>query len=157
MKRSFESYLKTTYGNWPLLLEVNRKRSREEQEGGIACWGSRSELKKDLVVGKDAIDRAWQSSWWEWDAGSTIFFWRWTNEYRRLVRDGLRVFVKGKLPHYQAHQRWPKEEDEREKLKKKVAKPVLRGYRTCQLLRLSSLAHDSIHCSIFGLRSIAPK
>ena len=75
-------YLKRTYGNWPLMLDVNRKRSRDEQEGKAPCWGSRSELKKDLVVGKDAIDRAWKSSWWEWDAGSTVLFWRWTNEYK---------------------------------------------------------------------------
>ena len=128
LKRSFEFYLKRTYGNWPLMLDVNRKRSRDEQEGKAPCWGSRSELKKDLVVGKDAIDRAWKSSWWEWDAGSTVFFWRWTNEYKKMVRDGLRVYVKGELPQYHAQQRWPKEEDKREKLKKKVAKPVLRGY-----------------------------
>ena len=128
LKRSFESYLKQTYGNWPLLLETNRKRSRAEHEGQPECWGSRTELRKDLVVGKDAIDRAWKSSWWEWDAGSTVFFWRWTHEYKRLVRDGLRVFVKGELPQYHAQQRWPKEEDKREKLRVKVAKPVIRGY-----------------------------
>ena len=128
LKRSFEVYLKRSYGNWPLLLETNRKRSREEQEGRKLCWGSKSELKKDLVVGKDAIDRAWKSSWWEWEAGSTLFFWRWTDEYKRTVRDGMRVFVKGTLPEYQAHQRWPKEPDKRDKLQKKVAKPVLRDY-----------------------------
>ena len=29
LKRSFEIYLKRTYGNWPLMLDVNRKRSRD--------------------------------------------------------------------------------------------------------------------------------
>ena len=51
LKRNFEFYLKRTYGNWPLMLDMNRKRSRDEQERKVPCWGSRSELKKDLVYG----------------------------------------------------------------------------------------------------------
>ena len=34
------------------------------------------ELQRDLEVGRDATARAVDSSWWSWDAGSTLFFWR---------------------------------------------------------------------------------
>jgi hypothetical protein len=31
---------------------------------------------EDLLVGMDAIGRAFRSSWWEWDDGSRPFHWR---------------------------------------------------------------------------------
>ena len=62
------------------------------------------ELLKDLKVGQDAITRAGLVSWWEWDAGSTLFFWRWPSEYKKDVRDGLKVFVEGQLQEYLARQ-----------------------------------------------------
>ena len=35
------------------------------------------ELQRDLEVGKDAVSRAANSTWWSWEAGSTLFYWRW--------------------------------------------------------------------------------
>ena len=90
----------------------------------------RKELLKDLKVGRDAIRRAGLSSWWEWDAGSTLFFWRWPTEYKKDVRDGLEVCVEGQLPEYWARQRWPEDEREREQLRKKLHKPVSKDYIT---------------------------
>ena len=37
------------------------------------------------------------SSWWEWEAGSSLFFWRWGEELR-LARDGMIPFVTNDLP-----------------------------------------------------------
>ena len=90
----------------------------------------RKELLKDLKVGRDAVRRAGLSSWWEWDAGSTLFFWRWPAEYKKDVRDGLEVCVEGQLPEYWAKQRWPENQSEREQLKKKLHKPVSKNYIT---------------------------
>jgi len=88
----------------------------------------RKELLKDLKVGRDAIRRAGLSSWWEWDAGSTLFFWRWPSEYKKDVRDGLEVCVEGQLPEYWARQRWPENPKEREQLRQKLFKPVSKHY-----------------------------
>ena len=88
----------------------------------------RKELLKDLKVGRDAIRRAGLSSWWEWDAGSTLFFWRWPSEYKKDVRDGLEVCVEGQLPEYWARQRWPADAKEREQLREKLFKPVSKNY-----------------------------
>ena len=88
----------------------------------------RKELLKDLKVGRDAVRRAGLASWWEWDAGSSLFFWRWPAEYKKDVRDGLEVCVEGQLPEYWARQNWPKDLAEREQLKKKLYKPVFKNY-----------------------------
>jgi hypothetical protein len=45
-------------------------------------WKSRQqEAGIDYVAGCDAIERAWRSTWWDWDDGSRPFFWRWPQEY----------------------------------------------------------------------------
>ena len=90
----------------------------------------RKDLLKDLKVGRDAIRRACLASWWEWDGGSTLFFWRWPKEYRKDVRDGLEVCVEGQLPEFWARQRWPEDPLEREQLKKKLHKPIVKEYIT---------------------------
>ena len=64
----------------------------------------RKDLLKVLKVGRDAVRSAGMASWWEWDARSTIFFWRWPSEYKKDVRDGLEVCVEGQLPEYWASQ-----------------------------------------------------
>jgi hypothetical protein len=49
------------------------------------------EFTEDLAVGKDAVVRAANASWWNWDDGSTPFFWRWKPEYVKRIRDGVPV------------------------------------------------------------------
>ena len=88
-----------------------------------------SEFRKDLLVGAEAIWRASQASWWNWDGGSTICFWRWPSCYRLAVRDGTKTFIhRNKLPSYSKPQRMSKDADTREKVKKKVNEVRSRGY-----------------------------
>ena len=56
------------------------------------------QLKADLLAGSSAIDKARHLSFWEWENGSTPFFWRWRPEIKVDTRDGTPLFVKGKLP-----------------------------------------------------------
>lgn len=121
--RSFRKYMHIEYGkDWLVQMWKARKAksTRKERE---------TELVKDYDVGIDAISRAISSSFWEWEDGSTVFFWRWTKEHRRELRDGLRVwFRKASLPRYWGRQRWPEDMDHRDKLKGKVQKIVDRRY-----------------------------
>jgi hypothetical protein len=41
-----------------------------------------------------------RASWWGWDAGSSLFFWRWPSEFRKEARDGTPVRISGSLPMY---------------------------------------------------------
>jgi len=63
--------------------------------------GTQRELTRDLEVGQDTIRHAANSMWWNWDAGSTLYFWRWPKRCRLAVRDETKLFVdKSKLPRY---------------------------------------------------------
>jgi hypothetical protein len=76
----------------------------------------------------DEIARASAASSWEWDDGSTIFFWRWTREHRKELRDGLRVwFKRSELPAYWGRQRWPEDCTQRQQLEK-ILKVFRRRY-----------------------------
>jgi hypothetical protein len=52
----------------------------------------------DIVPASDAIARAAKSSWWTWDDGSTPFHWRWPVHYKKVIRDGLKVYFQKDPP-----------------------------------------------------------
>ena len=57
-------------------------------------WYKRCQAKGniDWHAGIDACRRGVESSWWEWTIGSRPFHWRWPEEYRVEIRDGIQVF-----------------------------------------------------------------
>jgi hypothetical protein len=81
-----------------------------------------SELIKDLEIGCDAVARAANSSWWNWDAGSTLFFWRWPRWSKSSVRDGIKLFVDwDRMPSFWKRQQWPSDTHCVAKLRKKLS------------------------------------
>ena len=52
-----------------------------------------SELEKDLWVAREGLTRASLSTFMDWKDGSTIYFWRWPDEYQKQVQDGLEVYI----------------------------------------------------------------
>jgi hypothetical protein len=88
-----------------------------------------TELLADFEVGLDAIKRATGATFWEWDNGSTLFFWRWPAEYRRAMRDGFEVcFRDSDLPKHWGRQSWPVEAKAKDQLKEKLLKVIKKGY-----------------------------
>eukprot|EP00978_Attheya_sp_CCMP212_P016480 scaffold43205_cov34-Attheya_sp.AAC.2 len=53
------------------------------------------EKEKDIAAGRDCVERSSRSTWWEWDFGSRLFFWRWPNHYQIIARDGVPLKVEG--------------------------------------------------------------
>ena len=88
---------------------------------------SHSELdNKDLIAGKDALDRAKASSFLEWDGP---FFWRWQPEVQKDMRDGTKLFIiKHKLPRFHKSQQLPAEKSIFNWIVEKIQKVRLRGY-----------------------------
>jgi hypothetical protein len=43
---------------------------------------------QDMEIERDCVRHICDSSWWNWDGGSTLFFWRWPSEFRKQMRDG---------------------------------------------------------------------
>ena len=66
---------------------------------------AQADLFADKEVGRDAIARAANSTWWDWDAGSTLYFWRWPKRVQQAVRDGTKLYIIcSKLPRYMKRQ-----------------------------------------------------
>jgi hypothetical protein len=110
LRRSLAEYLQEEYGK-----DWLQKRDVEN-------------LRMDLVVGCKALRVAMLASWWAWEAGSVLFFWRWPREFRKEARDGTPVRIMGHLPKYRKPQRMEQDEVLREKVFSKIAKIRAWGY-----------------------------
>jgi hypothetical protein len=51
------------------------------------------EAQQDLECGRDCVKRCANSTWWDWDAGSRPRHWRRPEEYRTVIRDGLKPWL----------------------------------------------------------------
>ena len=72
----------------------------------------------DVAAARECISRAMGSSWWEWDAGSRPFFWRWHGDYFQQIRDGVPpMFV-------EEPQRWVRPQQCEAKTKQMVQKKL---------------------------------
>ena len=84
---------------------------------------AKQERHLDDKVGADALGRLAHSSWWNWDKGSTLMFWRWPSRWQKAIRDKTKLFIKEeKLPHFFKRQRWPPNPIHCEKMVEKVGK-----------------------------------
>jgi hypothetical protein len=109
--KSFRSYIASTYSPEEILLQ------------------SSPELRVDLEVGRDAINRAMNTSFWTWNRGSTIFFWRWNSYYKKEVRDGFPIFIDwSKAPSNKQASRLPSDPTVRSKEAEKLKNVVWKGY-----------------------------
>lgn len=60
LKRDFKLWYRTTYSLHPECLEIK-------------------------MTGNGAVDWAFKASWWEWDKGSSLFFWGWPEGYQDIA------------------------------------------------------------------------
>jgi hypothetical protein len=81
-----------------------------------------------LADGLRACEKADGASWWEWDKGSALLFWRWPKDYIETARIGIAPMFDFDLPSNQDKQP-PYEEDEVQvKVKAKLEKILAKGY-----------------------------
>ena len=96
----------------------------------------------DRQAAADCLRYVAQATWWEWDGGSRLFFWRWPESVRQPARDGFKSFIRGPLPHYRVPQRKEKDEASKQKMIPKLVKVVNRGYMIpCTVKSLTSYFH----------------
>ena len=131
--KSFFKFIKKNYGSdWLKFYLVTRKQIKGKGQKRKRGWTSKIEryhrLRGDLSIGMEGLTRVIQGSWWEWDYGSTLFFWRWPKEIRTSARDGLPVFIQQALPRYRRKQRLPDKEYMVTRMKEKIAKVTKRKY-----------------------------
>ena len=135
--RSFLRYMRLEHSNNKmvtiripeLLLSLSVPKWTTVNRMKVSKKKDKSELLKDLEIGRDAVSRAAKSTWWNWDGGSTLFFWRWPRWSKKSVRDGTKLFVDwDKLPSYWKRQQWPQDEASCSKLKKKLSNVRAKSY-----------------------------
>jgi hypothetical protein len=78
--------------------------------------------------GWDAVKRSSESSWWDWDAGSAPFYWRWPRSYMHVIRDGLPIWFSGEPPNYKRAQQKEKDEETRKRVVEKLDNVRKRRY-----------------------------
>jgi hypothetical protein len=119
LMRSLASFLCRCHGrDWAHQLTVLRNDHSRTRSGALApltrLRGGESfyDLERNADAGSEVIRQNSLASWWEWNGGSALIFWRWGSLTSMTnARDGTRVFVSGKLPRFRRAQQKPKSGD----------------------------------------------
>jgi len=109
--RCFLAYLNATYGQ--------------------AWWRSDPkppDLLPDLQAGRDCIHRVGLASWWDWEGGSRLLFWRWPLSQRAAARDGYPMFFQEPPVLYRRHQTSERDEKTRQLVAQKLQVVRNKGY-----------------------------
>jgi hypothetical protein len=109
------------------LLKVWRKRVCKSLLRFLTMDSDGIEAGRDREVGRDALQKVAQATWWDWTGGSTPFFWRWPPYAWRLVRDGHPPWFISDPPRYVKPQRPEKDQMMHSKMKQKLEAVVSKG------------------------------
>ena len=112
VRESGTAYLADKYTSAVLLQAPGLSLERDRDVDGVA----------------DCISRAEAATFWDWNGGSSPFFWRWQPEIQRDMRDGTPLFVTGPLPSNTRPQRMPANPSIAARIMEKVNKVRLRLY-----------------------------
>ena len=114
VRSSFINYMKTTY--YPLAFDKSYSNANYD-------------FNRDMSEGKQAVSKAADSSFWDWDNGSFPYFWSWQPEGKRDLRDGTSLwFYEAKLPSNTKRQRMPRDPGVFELMVEKIVKVKNRNY-----------------------------
>jgi hypothetical protein len=88
-----------------------------------------TKLLKEVSAGIDVLSQVINTeSWWDWDNGSALLYWRWnTASQRQEARDGTKIHVRGTLPKKMRGTR-PPVKSKRKQIAAKVSKVRKRRY-----------------------------
>ena len=81
-----------------------------------------------LADGLEAVKRVQSASWWEWDKGSSTFFWRWPQDYQEVARVRIAPMFIGDPPSERSHQPPYDDEEIWSKVKAKLENVMEKGY-----------------------------
>ena len=73
-----------------IVCKKNVRRSFSKWFGEVGKH--RSEKENIFRDGMKACAKVNQCSWWNWDKGSSIFFWRWPRHYQETARIGVMLY-----------------------------------------------------------------
>ena len=139
--KEFNSYLRLEHTEWcnvsaginnsKLAVWTGQKYAwrREGKDNYALLWERRASLaNQDWMKGSDAVRRALKCTWWDWEAGSAPFFWRWPRWYRTTIRDGIAFPFIREPPTYMKSQRRVMDKVRHELICAKLRSVVGKGY-----------------------------
>jgi hypothetical protein len=91
----------------------------------MLAFQEHEEIKR---AGEAVVVKAGEVTWWEWNMGSAIFFWRWPSDYQDIVYKGVGPMFDSEPPTNNDQQPPYEDEDIRSKVKKKLDKVLCRRY-----------------------------
>jgi hypothetical protein len=107
----------------------NEKHKLQYRHYWSSIWGhTYNDQRKSLLAACDCIERAANSSWWDWEDGSRPFFWRWSVEYQNQIRDGIPLWYHGTAPRNFLSKRKEKDPEVRQSMGAKLMKVFARRY-----------------------------
>jgi hypothetical protein len=87
-----------------------------------------SEMDHECDIGRDAIRRFADCTFWSWKVGSTLHFWRWgTGPEKEYAKDGMESYILGPMPKNKQVARTPKG-DKYELYIPKIRSIIEKGY-----------------------------
>ena len=111
--------------------------------GGIAVSLSViQEFRRNLSCGRQAICHYVNASWWKWDKGSSLLFWRWpTLQGSKAARDGFPWYLRESRPSHKGKQRGMLP-NVRDQVAEKLRDVSLKGYVQPLTTRVLSDVHS---------------
>jgi hypothetical protein len=87
------------------------------------------EFHRDVTAAIDCMHYTSRSTWWEWNQGSRLLFWRWNWEYKKQARDGMQMlWIPDKLASSRKEQAVVKDKITKALMASKLSKVINRGY-----------------------------
>jgi len=93
----------------------------------ISVFKRLSKMNSELIVGRDCLNSYLGSSFFGWDKGSALLYWRWSQETQIFAREGFQPFISGKLPNTTKKASTPKQ-PVFDKIYSKIKKALQRNY-----------------------------
>jgi hypothetical protein len=94
-----------------------------------SMWGHRENDQMNyLLPDSDCIERDANYYWWDWEDGSITFFWRWSAEYHKKIRDGIPLWYRGMAPQKFLPQKKEKDPEVRQSMGANLMKVLARPY-----------------------------
>ena len=122
LKRVLKNMRKWTLRIWKTKVRMELERWMEEY--GPSLPDERQAREKVTQI----LKHVEEASWWNWDGGSSLFFWRWPLSYMGDALYGVKPMFVGKPPNYWVPQPPIKDERQRTLVRKKIKKVMERGY-----------------------------
>ncbi|KAL7574603.1 hypothetical protein ACA910_002957 [Epithemia clementina (nom. ined.)] len=112
----------------PFWLGGGRDRRDKGREGELIDASAPRTLRDEMAHIAKVLHQNTSRSWWAWDRGSRLVFWRWNGKQQQHdALHGLKIFVKGSLPQYTTKARPPKPSAKAE-VQTKLGKVIDRSY-----------------------------